>query len=531
MSKQILFNTEARDGLKRGVDKLADTVKVTLGPKGRNVAIDRGVGNPPHITKDGVTVANSIQLSDSLENMGAQMVKEVASKTATLAGDGTTTATVLAQAIITAGLKNVTAGANPMELKRGMDKAVAQVVKHLKANTTLINADNAMIKEVATISANSDTVIGELIAEAMKVVGNNGIITVEEAKGTETEVKIVKGMQYERGYISPYFITDNHKMIAELDSPLILIYDKKISTVESIIPALEVAVEAGKPIVIIAEDVEGPALAALVMNKIQANLRVIATKAPGFGNRRMDLLEDIAILTGATVITESAGLSLANVTLEQLGSADKFTSSLEDTTVIGGKGAPEYIAMRVRQLEAALAVTHEEYDVRQLKARLAKLSEGVAVMYVGATTEIEMKEKKDRVDDALAATRAAIEEGIIVGGGTALVNSYSSVLDAKDCEDNDEFIGYNIVLTSLGAPLKQIAKNAGQEPGVVFNKVNNSPKNLGYNAKTDVYEDLYLAGVIDPTKVTRVAIENAVSIASMLLTTEAVIVEEETNKF
>ncbi len=524
MAKEIYFDVEAREKLKRGVDALANAVKVTLGPKGRNVIIGKKYG-APHITKDGVSVAKEIELKDVIENMGAQMVKEVASKTADIAGDGTTTATVLAQAIINAGMKNVASGANPMDLKRGIDKAVIEVVKNLKAISKEVGSDNDRIKQIASISANNDEVIGSLIAEAMKVVGNDGVITVEEAKGTETDVKTVEGMQFDRGYLSPYFVTNAEKMITEMENPLILIYEKKISSMKDLMPILEPVVQAGRPLLIIAEDMDGEALSTLVVNRIRGSLKVAAVKAPGFGDRRKAMLEDIAILTGGQVISEERGLTLEGVTMDMLGTAEKIEIDKDNTTIISGAGDKEAIASRVGQIRAQIESTTSDYDKEKLQERLAKLAGGVAVLYIGAPTEMEMKEKKDRVDDALAATRAAVEEGIVPGGGVALIRCIS-VLDNLKGLNEDEDTGIAIVKRAIEEPLRQIVANAGSEGAVIVQKVKEGKGDFGYNARTDVYEDLYIAGVIDPTKVTRIAIENASSIASMLLTTECVIADE-----
>jgi chaperonin GroEL len=524
MAKDILFDTEARDKLKKGVDALANAVKITLGPKGRNVIIDKKFG-APHVTKDGVSVAKEIELADGVENMGAQMVKEVASKTADIAGDGTTTATVLAQAIITAGLKNVAAGANPMDVKRGVDKAVTAIVENLASQSQEVGSDNAKIKQVATISANNDEAIGTLIAEAMAVVGNEGVITVEEAKGTSTEVKTVEGMQFDRGYLSPYFVTNTEKMIAELENPYILIYDKKISNIQEILPVLEPVAQSGKPLLIIAEDIDGTALSTLVINRLKAGLKIAAVKAPGFGDRRKAMLEDIAVLTGGTVISEERGFTLENATIEHLGTSEKVDIDKDNTTIVNGSGAKEQIEARVNQIKAQIETTTSDYDKEKLQERLAKLSGGVAVLYVGAATEVEMKEKKDRVDDALSATRAAVEEGIVPGGGVALIRAISA-LDGLSGVNEDETTGITIVRRAVEEPLRQIVTNAGTEGAVIVQKVSEGKGAFGYNARTEVYEDLFEAGVIDPTKVTRIAIENAASIASMLLTTEVVIADQ-----
>ena len=515
---------EARDALKRGVDILANAVKVTLGPKGRNVIIDRKFG-APSITKDGVTVAKEVELRDPLENMGAQLVKEVASKTADQAGDGTTTATVLAQAIVTAGVKNVAAGANPMDLKRGIDKAVAEVVKNLQAQSSPVGEDNNKIKQVATISANNDEVIGKLIADAMAKVGKDGVITVEEAKGTETEVKIVEGMQFDRGYLSPYFVTNTDKMEAELDNPFILIYDKKISSMKELLPILEKQVQTGRPLLIIAEDLDGEALATLVVNKIRGSLKVVAVKAPGFGDRRKAMLEDIAILTGGTVISEERGYKLENAELTYLGQAERVLIDKDNTTIINGAGQKEDIAGRIGQIKAQIESTTSDYDKEKLQERLAKLAGGVAVLYVGAATEVEMKEKKDRVDDALHATRAAVEEGIVAGGGVAFIRSVAALEGLKGANE-DETTGIQIIKRAIEEPLRQICENAGVEGSIVVQKVKEGKLDFGYNARTDKYENMIAAGVIDPTKVSRIALENAASIAAMLLTTECVLADD-----
>jgi chaperonin GroEL len=528
MAKEILFDVEAREKLKAGVDALANAVKVTLGPKGRNVVIDKKFGSP-HVTKDGVSVAKEITLKDAVENMGAQMVKEVASKTADIAGDGTTTATVLAQAIITAGLKNVAAGANPMDLKRGIDKAVKVVVEELKKLSKEVGSDNDKIKQIASISANNDETIGALIAEAMKVVGNDGVITVEEAKGTETEVKTVEGMQFDRGYLSPYFVTNTEKMIAELENPYILIYDKKISNMKDLLPVLEPVAQSGRPLLIIAEDVDGEALTTLVVNRIRGSLKVAAVKAPGFGDRRKAMLEDIAILTGGQVITEERGLSLEATTIEMLGNAEKIEIDKDNTTIVNGAGNKGDIQARVAQIKAQMEVSTSDYDKEKMQERLAKLAGGVAVLYVGAASEVEMKEKKDRVDDALAATRAAVEEGVIPGGGVALIRAISA-LESLTGANEDETTGVAIVKRAIEEPLRQIVANAGGEGAIIVQKVKEGKDDFGYNARTEKYENLLAAGVIDPTKVTRIAVENAASIASMLLTTECVIVDEPENE-
>jgi len=524
MAKEIYFDVEAREKLKKGVDALANAVKVTLGPKGRNVVIGKKFG-APQVTKDGVSVAKEVELKDVIENMGAQMVKEVASKTADIAGDGTTTATVLAQAIITAGLKNVAAGANPMDLKRGIDKAVTEIVKNLKALSKEVGSDNSKIKQIATISANNDEVIGTLIAEAMKKVGNDGVITVEEAKGTETEVKTVEGMQFDRGYLSPYFVTNTEKMIVDMENPYILIYDKKISSMKELLPVLEPVAQSGKGLLIISEDLDGEALATLVVNRIRGSLKVAAVKAPGFGDRRKAMLEDIAILTGGQVIAEERGYTLENATLEMLGTAEKIEIDKDNTTIINGAGNKADIKARVGQIKAQIETTTSDYDKEKLQERLAKLAGGVAVLYVGAATEVEMKEKKDRVDDALAATRAAVEEGIVPGGGVALIRSIDA-LEKLTGANEDETTGIMIARRAIEEPLRQIVANCGLEGAVIVQKVREGKNDFGYNARTNEFENLYKAGVIDPTKVTRIAIENAASIASMLLTTECVIADE-----
>ena len=524
MAKDIKYNVEARDLLKEGVDALANAVKVTLGPKGRNVIIDKKFG-APQITKDGVTVAKEIELEDSFANMGAQMVKEVASKTNDDAGDGTTTATVLAQALIGVGLKNVTAGANPMDLKRGMDKAVGIVIEELRKLSQEVGNDISKIEQVATISANNDNAIGKLIAEAMAKVNNEGVITVEEAKGTETHVDVVEGMQFDRGYISAYFMTDTEKMEAELEKPLILITDKKISTMKEIMGVLEPVAQNGRSLLIIAEDVDGEALSALVVNKLRGTLKIAACKAPGFGDRRKDMLEDIAILTGGTVISADKGMKLEDATVELLGSAEKVTMNKETTTIVDGAGEKDAIAARIAQIRAALENAKSDYDREKLQERLAKLSGGVAVLFVGAATEVEMKEKKDRVDDALAATRAAVEEGIVPGGGVAYIRAVAALEGLKG-ENEDQTTGIQIVKRAIEEPLRQIVANAGGEGSVVVNKVKESEGNMGYNARDDRYEDMLAAGIIDPTKVSRVALENAASIASMFLTTECVLTDK-----
>ena len=522
MAKQLFFDTDARDRLKKGVDALADAVKVTLGPKGRNVIIDKKFGAPT-ITKDGVSVAKEIELKEPIENMGAQLVKEVASKTADQAGDGTTTATVLTQAIFNVGIKNVAAGANPMDLKRGIDKAVAAVVAELKANSKPISTSKE-IAQVATVSANNDEEIGKMIADAMDKVGKDGVITVEEAKGTETEVKTVEGMQFYRGYLSPYFVTNTEKMEVELDHPYILIYDKKISSMKELLPVLEPVAQSGKPLLIIAEDVDGEALATLVVNKIRGALKVAAVKAPGFGDRRKAMLEDIAILTGGTVISEERGFKLENATPDMLGRAEKINIDKDNTTLVNGAGDKGAIKGRIAEIKAQIEKTTSDYDREKLQERLAKLSGGVAILYIGAATEVEMKEKKDRVDDALHATRAAVQEGVVVGGGVALIRA-ASALDNLKGANEDQDTGINIVRIAIESPLRTIVSNAGGEPSVVVNKIRDNKGNFGYNARTDKYEDLIKAGVIDPTKVTRLALENAASIAALLLTTECVVAD------
>ncbi len=528
MAKNITFNLEARDALKRGVDALANAVKVTLGPKGRNVIIDKKYGSPS-ITKDGVSVAKEIELQDPIENMGAQMAKEVASKTADVAGDGTTTATVLAQAIVTAGLKNVAAGANPMDLKRGIDKAVSAVVENLKVQSQSVGEDSSKIEQVASISANNDVTIGKLIAEAMNKVKKEGVITVEEAKGTETTVEVVEGMQFDRGYISPYFVTNADKMETVLENPYILIYEKKISNMKELLPILEKSVQTGRPLLIIAEDIDGEALATLVVNKIRGSLRIAAVKAPGFGDRRKAMLEDIAILTSGTLISEERGYKLENADLSYLGQAEKITIDKDNTTIVNGGGKKEDISARVNQIKAQIEATTSDYDKEKLQERLAKLAGGVAVLYVGAATEVEMKEKKDRVDDALHATRAAVEEGIVPGGGVAYVRAITALENLKGLND-DENTGIAIIKRALEEPLRQIVENAGSEGSIVVQKVKEGKGDFGFNARTDVYENLLAAGVIDPTKVARVALENAASIAGMLLTTECVLSEIKEDK-
>jgi chaperonin GroEL len=524
MAKEISFNSDARAKLKAGVDQLADAVKVTLGPKGRNVVIAKQFGGP-HITKDGVSVAKEVVLKDPMENLGAQMVKEVASKTADIAGDGTTTATVLAQALVSAGLKNVTAGSNPIDLKRGMDKAVDAVVAELKTLSQEVGNDNEKIKQIASISANNDNTIGSLIAQAMKVVGNDGVITVEEAKGTQTEVKTVEGMQFDRGYLSPYFVTNQDKMTTEMDSPFILLVDKKISSMKELIPVLEPVVQSGQGLLIIAEDIDGEALSTLVVNRIRGALKIAAVKAPGFGEKRREMLDDLAALTGGTVVSEERGIMLSDVTMEMLGNAEKVEITKDKTTIINGAGEPAAIAERVRQIRLTIENATSDYEKEKLQERLAKLAGGIAVLYIGAPTETEMKEKKDRVDDALAATRAAVEEGIVPGGGVALIRCASS-LDAVKTVNDDEKLGVDIVRKALQAPLYQIVTNAGGNGNVVVHFVEEGVASYGFNARTNEYGDMIEMGIIDPTKVTRTAIENAVSIASMVLMTECVIVDE-----
>lgn len=523
MAKELFFNNDARDQLKKGVDTLADAVKVTLGPKGRNVIIDKKFGAPT-VTKDGVSVAKEIELTEPIENMGAQLVKEVASKTADDAGDGTTTATVLAQAIYGAGIKNVAAGANPMDLKRGIDKAVTAVVTDLQGQSKAIK-DSKEIEQVGTISANNDSEIGKMISDAMDKVGKDGVITVEEARGTETEVKTVEGMQFDRGYLSPYFVTNTEKMEAEMENPYILIYDKKISAMKELLPVLEPVAQSGKPLVIIAEDVDGEALATLVVNKIRGSLKIAAVKAPGFGDRRKAMLEDIAVLTGGTVISEERGYKLENATLEYLGTADKVNIDKDNTTVVNGAGDAANIEARVKEIQTQIENTTSDYDKEKLQERLAKLSGGVAILYIGAATEVEMKEKKDRVDDALHATRAAVQEGVVAGGGVALIRA-SAALDKVKVENDDQETGINIIRTAVEAPLRTIVANAGGEGSVVVNEVKGGKADYGYNAREDKYENMIAAGVIDPTKVTRLALENAASIASLLLTTECVVAEQ-----
>ena len=528
MAKEILFNIDARDQLKKGVDALANAVKVTLGPKGRNVIIEKKFG-APHITKDGVTVAKEVELADAYQNTGAQLVKEVASKTGDDAGDGTTTATVLAQAIVAEGLKNVTAGASPMDIKRGMDKAVAKVVESIKNQAEKVGDNYDKIEQVATVSANNDPVIGKLIADAMRKVSKDGVITIEEAKGTDTTIGVVEGMQFDRGYLSAYFVTNTEKMECEMEKPYILIYDKKISNLKDFLPILEPAVQTGRPLLVIAEDVDSEALTTLVVNRLRSQLKICAVKAPGFGDRRKEMLEDIAILTGGVVISEEKGLKLEQATLEMLGTADKVTVSKDNTTIVNGAGVKENIKERCDQIKAQIAATKSDYDREKLQERLAKLSGGVAVLYVGAASEVEMKEKKDRVDDALRATRAAIEEGIIPGGGVAYIRAID-VLEGMKGDNADETTGVEIIKRAIEEPLRQIVANAGKEGAVVVQKVREGKGDFGYNAHTDVYENLHAAGVVDPAKVARVALENAASIAGMFLTTECVIVEKKEDK-
>ena len=529
MAKDIKFDIEAREGLKRGIDALANAVKVTLGPKGRNVIISKSFGSP-QVTKDGVSVAKEIELEDALENMGAQMVKEVASKTNDLAGDGTTTATVLAQAIVKEGLKNVASGANPMDLKRGIDKAVVKIVEHLAKQAKEVGSSSEKIKQVASISANNDETIGELIAQAFEKVGKEGVITVEEAKGTDTYVDVVEGMQFDRGYLSPYFVTDSEKMVAELDRPYILLYDKKISTMKDLLPVLEPVAQSGKPLLIIAEDIDGEALATLVVNKLRGTLRIAAVKAPGFGDRRKAMLEDIAILTGGTVIAEERGFTLENATIDMLGTAERVSIDKDNTTIVNGAGKSEYIKGRAAQIKAQIENTTSDYDREKLQERLAKLSGGVAVLYIGAASEVEMKEKKDRVDDALHATRAAVEEGIVAGGGIALLRAKNALAKIKPV-NADEETGIKIILKALEAPLRTIVENAGVEGSVIVSKVLESSREaFGYNAKSGQYTDMFRAGIIDPKKVTRVALENAASVAGMILTTECALVDIKDDK-
>ena len=528
MAKEILFNIDARDQLKKGVDALANAVKVTLGPKGRNVIIEKKFG-APHITKDGVTVAKEIELADAYQNTGAQLVKEVASKTGDDAGDGTTTATVLAQAIVAEGLKNVTAGASPMDIKRGIDKAVAKVVESIKAQAETVGDNYDKIEQVATVSANNDPVIGKLIADAMRKVSKDGVITIEEAKGTDTTIGVVEGMQFDRGYLSAYFVTNTEKMECEMEKPYILIYDKKISNLKDFLPILEPAVQTGRPLLVIAEDVDSEALTTLVVNRLRSQLKICAVKAPGFGDRRKEMLEDIAILTGGLVISEEKGLKLEQATIEMLGTADKVTVSKDYTTIVNGAGDKENIKERCDQIKAQIVATKSDYDREKLQERLAKLSGGVAVLYVGAASEVEMKEKKDRVDDALRATRAAIEEGIIPGGGVAYIRAIDS-LEGMKGDNADETTGIGIIKRAIEEPLREIVANAGKEGAVVVQKVREGKGDFGYNARTDVYENLHAAGVVDPAKVARVALENAASIAGMFLTTECVIVEKKEDK-
>ncbi len=528
MAKEILFNIEARDQLKKGIDTLANAVKVTLGPKGRNVIIEKKFG-APHITKDGVTVAKEVELADAYQNTGAQLVKEVASKTGDDAGDGTTTATVLAQAIVAEGLKNVTAGASPMDIKRGIDKAVAKVVESIKSQAEKVGDNYDKIEQVGTVSANNDPVIGKLIADAMRKVSKDGVITIEEAKGTDTTIGVVEGMQFDRGYLSPYFVTNTEKMECEMENPYILIYDKKISNLKDFLPILEPAVQSGRPLLVIAEDVDSEALTTLVVNRLRSQLKICAVKAPGFGDRRKEMLEDIAVLTGGIVISEEKGLKLEQATVEMLGTADKVTISKDNTTIVNGAGDKDSIKERCEQIKAQIAATKSDYDREKLQERLAKLSGGVAVLYVGAASEVEMKEKKDRVDDALRATRAAIEEGIVPGGGVAYIRALETLEGFKG-DNADETTGVEIIKRAIEEPLRQIVANAGKEGAVVVQKVREGKADFGYNARTDVYENLYAAGVVDPAKVTRVALENAASIAGMFLTTECVIVEKKEDK-
>ncbi|WP_373724903.1 chaperonin GroEL [Bacteroides heparinolyticus] len=528
MAKEILFNIDARDQLKKGIDTLANAVKVTLGPKGRNVIIEKKFG-APHITKDGVTVAKEVELADAYQNTGAQLVKEVASKTGDDAGDGTTTATVLAQAIVAEGLKNVTAGASPMDIKRGIDKAVAKVVESIKNQSEKVGDNYEKIEQVGTVSANNDPVIGKLIADAMRKVSKDGVITIEEAKGTDTTIGVVEGMQFDRGYLSPYFVTNTEKMECEMEKPYILIYDKKISNLKDFLPILEPAVQTGRPLLVIAEDVDSEALTTLVVNRLRSQLKICAVKAPGFGDRRKEMLEDIAVLTGGVVISEEKGLKLEQATIEMLGTADKVTVSKDNTTIVNGAGNKENIKERCEQIKAQITATKSDYDREKLQERLAKLSGGVAVLYVGAASEVEMKEKKDRVDDALRATRAAIEEGIVAGGGVAYIRALEALEGFKG-DNADETTGIDIIKRAIEEPLRQIVANAGKEGAVVVQKVREGKGDFGYNARTDVYENLHTAGVVDPAKVTRVALENAASIAGMFLTTECVIVEKKEDK-
>ena len=528
MAKEILFNIDARDQLKKGIDTLANAVKVTLGPKGRNVIIEKKFG-APHITKDGVTVAKEVELSDAYQNTGAQLVKEVASKTGDDAGDGTTTATVLAQAIVAEGLKNVTAGASPMDIKRGIDKAVAKVVDSIKSQAEKVGDNYDKIEQVASVSANNDPVIGKLIADAMRKVSKDGVITIEEAKGTDTTIGVVEGMQFDRGYLSAYFVTNTEKMECEMEKPYILIYDKKISNLKDFLPILEPAVQTGRPLLVIAEDVDSEALTTLVVNRLRSQLKICAVKAPGFGDRRKEMLEDIAVLTGGVVISEEKGLKLEQATIEMLGTADKITVSKDNTTIVNGAGDKQNIKERCEQIKAQIAATKSDYDKEKLQERLAKLSGGVAVLYVGAASEVEMKEKKDRVDDALRATRAAIEEGIVPGGGVAYIRALD-VLEGFKGDNIDETTGVDIIKRAIEEPLRQIVANAGKEGAVVVQKVREGKGDYGYNARTDVYENLHAAGVVDPAKVARVALENAASIAGMFLTAECVIVEKKEDK-
>ena len=528
MAKEILFNIDARDQLKKGIDTLANAVKVTLGPKGRNVIIEKKFG-APHITKDGVTVAKEVELSDAYPNTGAQLVKEVASKTGDDAGDGTTTATVLAQAIVAEGLKNVTAGASPMDIKRGIDKAVAKVVDSIKSQAEKVGDNYDKIEQVASVSANNDPVIGKLIADAMRKVSKDGVITIEEAKGTDTTIGVVEGMQFDRGYLSAYFVTNTEKMECEMEKPYILIYDKKISNLKDFLPILEPAVQTGRPLLVIAEDVDSEALTTLVVNRLRSQLKICAVKAPGFGDRRKEMLEDIAVLTGGVVISEEKGLKLEQATIEMLGTADKITVSKDNTTIVNGAGDKQNIKERCEQIKAQIAATKSDYDKEKLQERLAKLSGGVAVLYVGAASEVEMKEKKDRVDDALRATRAAIEEGIVPGGGVAYIRALDALEGFKG-DNIDETTGVDIIKRAIEEPLRQIVANAGKEGAVVVQKVREGKGDFGYNARTDVYENLHAAGVVDPAKVARVALENAASIAGMFLTTECVIVEKKEDK-
>ena len=528
MAKEILFNIDARDQLKKGIDTLANAVKVTLGPKGRNVIIEKKFG-APHITKDGVTVAKEVELVDAYQNTGAQLVKEVASKTGDDAGDGTTTATVLAQAIVAEGLKNVTAGASPMDIKRGIDKAVAKVVDSIKGQAETVGDNYDKIEQVASVSANNDPVIGKLIADAMRKVSKDGVITIEEAKGTDTTIGVVEGMQFDRGYLSAYFVTNTEKMECEMEKPYILIYDKKISNLKDFLPILEPAVQTGRPLLVIAEDVDSEALTTLVVNRLRSQLKICAVKAPGFGDRRKEMLEDIAVLTGGVVISEEKGLKLEQATIEMLGTADKVTVSKDNTTIVNGAGDKENIKERCEQIKAQIVATKSDYDKEKLQERLAKLSGGVAVLYVGAASEVEMKEKKDRVDDALRATRAAIEEGIVPGGGVAYIRALDALEGFKG-DNVDETTGIDIIKRAIEEPLRQIVANAGKEGAVVVQKVREGKADFGYNARTDVYENLHAAGVVDPAKVTRVALENAASIAGMFLTTECVIVEKKEDK-